>query len=60
MYSSIMTPVCTDTPNSAKKPTPEDTLKLVPVSRRASRPPMGAIAMFARINDAHLRDLNIV
>jgi hypothetical protein len=35
----MMTPVCTDTPNSARKPTPEETLKLVPVIRRASRPP---------------------
>src|SRR6202044_2827191 len=31
VYSSIMTPVCTDTPKSARKPTPEDTLKFVPV-----------------------------
>src|ERR1022692_1688599 len=25
MYSSMITPVCTDTPNRARKPTPEDT-----------------------------------
>ena len=31
MYSSMITPVCTDTPNSARNPTPEDTLKCVPV-----------------------------
>ena len=30
MYSSMMTPVCTDTPKSARKPTPEATLKNVP------------------------------
>ena len=40
MYSSMMTPVCTDTPKSARKPMPEDTLKCVPVSRSASNPPM--------------------
>src|ERR1022692_22151 len=27
MYSSMMTPVCTDTPKSANMPTPEDTLR---------------------------------
>ena len=27
MYSTMMTPVCTDTPNSANMPTPEDTLR---------------------------------
>lgn len=52
MYSTIITPICTDTPNSARKPTPDETLKLVPVTRSASNPPMGAIAMFVRIKRA--------
>src|SRR5229473_5618447 len=56
MYSSMMTPVCTETPKSAKKPTPEETLKCVPVNRSASNPPMGAIATFARIRIAHLSE----
>ena len=34
MYSSMMTPVCTETPKSARKPTPEDTLKWVPVMQQ--------------------------
>ena len=60
MYSSMMTPVCTDTPKSARKPTPEETLKFVPVNHSASNPPIGAIATVAIISDAHLNDLNIV
>ena len=32
-----MTPVCTDTPNSARKPTPEETLKLVPVKQKGEQ-----------------------
>ena len=40
MYSSMMTPVCTETPKSARKPTPEETLKWVPVTKSASNPPM--------------------
>jgi len=42
-YSSMITPVCTHTPNSARNPTPEDTLKWVPVSHSASKPPSGAM-----------------
>jgi hypothetical protein len=42
MYSSMMTPVWTETPKSARKPTPEETLKNVPVNRRAIVPPKGA------------------
>ncbi len=60
MYSSMMTPVCTETPKSARNPTPEETLKFVPVKRRASRPPMGAMATLAMISIAHLNDLNMV
>ena len=60
MYSSMITPVCTDTPNSARNPTPDDTLKCVPVSNSASRPPIGAIATLARISTTHLNDLNMV
>jgi hypothetical protein len=29
MYSNMMTPVCTHTPNSARNPTPDDTLMWV-------------------------------
>ena len=60
MYSSMITPVCTETPNRARNPTPDETLKFVPVKRRASRPPMGAMATFTMINTAHLNDLNMV
>ena len=60
MYSSMMTPVCTETPKSARKPTPEETLKCVPVISSASRPPMGAIAMLTMISNAHLKELNMV
>ena len=40
MYSTMMTPVCTETPNSANMPMPDDTLRYVPVTTKASRPPM--------------------
>ena len=56
----MITPVCTETPNSARKPTPEETLKLVCVSSSASIPPSGAIATLPKISSAHLPDLNIV
>ena len=55
-----MTPVWTETPNSARKPTPEETLKLVCVARSASKPPMGAAITFTRISMAHLKERNIV
>ena len=38
MYSSMITPVWTETPNSARNPTPEETLKLVCVAIRAFAP----------------------
>ncbi len=38
-----MTLVCTATPISATKPSPDETLKLVPVSLSASRPPTGSV-----------------
>ncbi len=60
MYSSMITPVCTATPNSAKKPMPEETLMWVWVMSSASKPPMGAMATLARINSTHLADLNMV
>ena len=60
MYSSVMTPVCTDTPNRAMKPTPEETLKLVCVTSNASTPPMRASATLARMSAAHLNERNIV
>ena len=37
-----MTAVCTETPNSARKPMPDETENGVPVSHSASRPPTGA------------------
>ena len=37
MYSTMMTPVCTDTPNSARNPTPEETLKCVPVIQQRQK-----------------------
>ena len=37
MYSIMITPVCTETPKSARNPTPDETLKCVPVSNSASR-----------------------
>ena len=60
MYSSMITPVCTETPNSARNPTPEETLKLVPVRYSARMPPMGAMATFIRIRLAHFMDWNMV
>ena len=55
-----MTPVCTETPNSAKKPTPDETLKFVPVSHRATMPPTGAMATFKSTRLAHFTEVNIV
>src|SRR5205823_9792317 len=43
-----MTPVSTDTPKSARKPMPDDTLRCVPVVSRATNPPIGAIANMCR------------
>src|SRR5277367_1741914 len=40
MYSSMITPVCTETPKRARKPTPEETLKFVCVMSSASNPPI--------------------
>src|SRR5713101_2392121 len=60
MYSNIITPVSTDTPKSARNPTPEETLRCVPVISNASSPPMGAIATLARINPAHFAEANMV
>ena len=60
MYSSMMTPVCTETPKSARKPTPDETLMCVPVASSASKPPSGAIATFAMINSTHFTVLNMV
>ena len=59
MYSNMITPVCTETPNSARKPTPDETLKCVPVSSSASNPPTGAMARLARISVAHLKEWNM-
>ncbi len=60
MYSSIITPVSTETPKSARNPTPEETLRCVPVISSASRPPIGAMATLARISPAHFDDENMV
>ena len=51
-----MTPVCTETPKSAKKPTPEATLKNVCVTRRATSPPTRAIATVIKISVAHFAE----
>ena len=55
-----MTPVCTDTPNNARKPTLDETLMLVCVTSSASNPPTRASATLIRIKVAHLNDLNIM
>ena len=60
MYSSMMTPVCTETPKRARKPTAEETEKLVWVRNSANGPPMEAIMTEARIRRAHLKERNIV
>ena len=60
MYSSMMTPVWTDTPKSARKPMPDDTLKCVPVSSSASNPPIGAMVTTARMSNAHFAERNMV
>ena len=60
MYSSMITPVWTETPNSARKPTPEETLKFVCVIRRASRPPSGASITLTRSKVVHFKERNIV
>ena len=59
MYSSMITPVSTDTPNSARNPTPDETLKCVPVMSSARMPPKGATATLTRIRMAHLLELNM-
>ncbi len=43
MNSIMMTPVSTETPKSARKPTAEETEKLVWVRKSASGPPMEAM-----------------
>ena len=60
MYSSMITPVCTETPKSARNPTPEATLKNVWVTRRATSPPTRAMATVTRISVAHLAERNMV
>jgi hypothetical protein len=60
MYSSMMTPVWTQTPNSARKPPPDETLKFACVKSSARMPPIGATITFTMISDAHLNERNIV
>src|SRR5579859_3471578 len=60
MYSSMITPVCTETPKSARKPTADDTEKFVCVMNSASGPPIDAMITLTRISIAHLNDRNIV
>ena len=57
--SAKITPVCTDTPKSARKPTPDETLRFVCVMSKASSPPSGAMATFVKMRSAHLTDVNI-
>src|ERR1700722_11296442 len=59
IYSTMITPVWTDTPNNAKNPTPEDTLKFTPDRYRAVTPPTGAIATLASTSNDHFIDENI-
>jgi hypothetical protein len=54
MNSIMITPVSTETPKSARKPTAEDTEKLVWVMNSASGPPMEAMMTETRISVAHL------
>jgi hypothetical protein len=56
MYSSMMTPVCTETPKRARKPTPGETLTEVrPIHLKGQeRRPMGAMATLAMISIDHL------
>ena len=60
MYSTMITPVCTETPNSARNPTPEETLKFVPEINNARIPPMGATITLVKINMAHFNEVNMV
>ena len=60
MNSIMMTPTCTETPNSARKPTADDTEKLVPVRNSASGPPIDAMPTLTRISIAHLKERNMV
>src|ERR1039458_9412892 len=58
MYSTMITPVWTETPISARNPRPDDTLKCVPVMRRLRNPPMGERDTMARIRKTHFHELN--
>ena len=60
MYSSMMTPVCTDTPKSARNPMPEDTLKCVPRQVERQQSADARQRHVARISSAHLAERNIV
>ncbi len=58
MYSTITTPVWTEQPKKAMNPTPEETLKCVPVTRSARSPPMRATATLTMWRQAHLAEPN--
>ncbi len=58
MYSTMITPISTDTPISAKKPSPDDTLKCVPVTSKLKKPPSGASATTARMSPTHFHEPN--
>src|SRR5579863_408215 len=60
MYSSMITPVWTETPNKARKPTAEETEKLVWERKSANGPPMEARMTETRMSTAHLTDRNMV
>ena len=53
MYSSMITAAWTDTPNNARNPTRDETLKFVRVTSSASKPPMRASATLTRMRIAH-------
>ena len=58
MYSTMITPISTDTPINARNPNPDDTLKCVPVIRRLRNPPRGESATTARIKPTHFHEPN--
>jgi len=43
-----------------QEPTPDETLKYVPVTKRASKPPTRAMATLRRISSAHLKERNML
>jgi hypothetical protein len=59
MYSSMMTPVCTETPKSASKPTSDETLKLLCVINQRQQAADAGHGDSGKNQSAHLKDLYI-